>query len=288
MELLSNYPISKKLYFSASKQYSMINRIRSKLWNVIQRFRARHAKQSYDADSFWDSYYNIAESHTDATTIALNSSENDPASKYHYNTVENHIYNILIKQGHTPDGKKVLDIGSGAGHWIDFWLESNADSVTGVEISEVASTRLTEKYHDNEQVSINQDNISAPSNEYNEFNYVSAIGVLFHIVEDQAWEDAVSNVCASLVPGGLAFIGGKFGWRSMNVQFHGTDDFETEEELNGLPTGKPKVNKRLRSKSEWKRLVSKCGCEVVDIKRSKHRSHIDMPENNVLAIKKLE
>lgn len=262
----------------------MLDWIRYRLWKLRRRVITRNAKQSYNAKDFWNSWYDVAHEHIDAATISPDKDKDTPVTKYHYNTVENHIYSVMISEGYSAHGKCALDIGSGAGHWIEFWKDLGIDEVTAVDISQKSVDGLKNKYDDDPSITIRLDDFANPAHEYGDYDFVSAIGVLFHIVDDDKWETAVKNLCDCLSPGGIAFIGGEFGRRSANVGFHNTDSFQSVSERDDLSKGSMRVYKRLRSNSEWRRIVSASGCEILKKEKSQIPDHISTPQNNILAI----
>lgn len=251
--------------------YLKLRRNLSQLWQTIQ------ADQSYQEQDYWDSWYSRADSHTDSTTIDPDRPEVSYNSIYHYNMVENAILDILIREDRVVEGVDILDIGSGAGHWIDFWDGLEVKSVTGLEISEVATEELIEKYKGKESIYIYHEDISDLKREYTGFEYICAVGVLFHIVEDEQWESAVREICNLLEPNGIALIGGEFGYLSRNVQFNKSD---------GLSNGSSNVTKRLRSKSEWREQIQKHNCKVLRTVKNEPPKHVHTPQNNILAIEK--
>jgi hypothetical protein len=114
-------------------------------------------------------------------------------------------------------------------------------------------------------------------------DYVSAIGVMFHIVDDSRWQRALAQLCKALKPEGLAFFGGDFGNSTRNVQFHSSDEFTTWKEFKGSGNEAPlRVNKRVRSLQDWIRACGEAGFEVVDLVRAEHHPLITTPENDVL------
>jgi hypothetical protein len=117
-------------------------------------------------------------------------------------------------------------------------------------------------------------------------DYVSAIGVMFHIVEDARWERAVANLAAVLKPGGLMFVGGDFGPRTRDVQFHAVDRFESWSEHGRAfaADGAHRVNKRVRSLAAWHELASRRGLEIVDLVRADREPGIMTPENDLLVL----
>ena len=60
--------------------------------------------------------------HADASNESKLINQNWPRfwTRYHYNLVENGIMEIMVKYDLPMQGGRVLDIGSGTGHWLDF------------------------------------------------------------------------------------------------------------------------------------------------------------------------
>jgi SAM-dependent methyltransferase len=96
----------------------------------------------------------------------------------------------------------VLDIGSGTGFYVDRWAELGVSKITGIDLTSVAVESLRRRYPSLRfcQLDISQ-NLGALGCE--EFDYVSAFDVLFHIVDDAGYERAITNVTSALKPGGL-------------------------------------------------------------------------------------
>lgn len=96
----------------------------------------------------------------------------------------------------------VLDIGPGSGFYVDRWLELGAAHITGVDITQVATEALRRKYPDQEfyQLDIGGDPGLLAGRT---FDCISAIAVLFHIVDDARYTRAMRNVFSLLRPGGL-------------------------------------------------------------------------------------
>jgi hypothetical protein len=167
-----------------------------------------------------------------------------------------------------------LDIGSGAGHWIDFYRAVfNARSVTGVEISGPCAAKLKEKYADAPDVSVESADISDPAFQLGRrFSVINAIGVIFHIVDDSRWKTALRNIRAHLEPDGVVAVGGHFGWVTENVQF------------GGKP-GQHNVNKRIRSLRYWRSAARDAGLEVSRRIRTPQYPGLPAPHNNVLFLR---
>lgn len=257
----------------------------------------------YDEKRFFESFYrsSVRGEVQDRVTMG---SITDPESRFHYNATENSIIRGLLRREPPPDGKMVetwrfmeqrrqrrlLDIGSGTGHWIDFFREVFfvAEAV-GVEVTETMSAYLQDKYRDDPAVTILQDDIVDPAFTADAIggpvDFVSAIGVMFHIVEDARWARAMANLAGLLKPGGLMLIGGDFGAESRNVQFNTIDDFTTWAEHDEAPAGDEiRVNKRIRSLEQWQGLAAELGLAVVDLIRTDQERFVTTPENDLLIL----
>jgi SAM-dependent methyltransferase len=96
----------------------------------------------------------------------------------------------------------VLDVGSGTGFYLDAWRELGAGSVTGSDLTEVAVRRLRSRFPSLDLVQLDIGADGAPSG-LGPFDAISAMDVLFHLVDDDAYRRAFTNLAAMLRPGGL-------------------------------------------------------------------------------------
>src|SRR5262245_61725644 len=190
--------------------------------------------------SFFTSYYRATAKGAirDSMTIGTVS---EPESRFHYNACENAIIRALTAlipvANQAPSvwrfaqdrrAWSVLDVGSGTGHWVDFYLEVYlAKSVTAVEFVPQMAAFLREKYAGRKEVTVLEADIVSDPLPARSFDIVNAIGVMFHIVEDERWRRAVTSLLAAVKPGGLFLVGGDFGTVTRNVQFHRVDQFES-------------------------------------------------------------
>jgi Methyltransferase domain len=267
------------------------NLLRFLPWRFLRAYvypiTVRGAKKPYRAAQYFDSYYkSTGEEISDRITIG-------PAvkalhSRFHYNCVENSIIRALLRC-QVKEHPAVFDLGSGAGHWIDFYLGAfRASAVCGLEVSKVCATALRDKYAILDRVSILDGDISDKSFCLDrKFDIVNAIGVMFHIVDDALWLQALINMKNLLNDDGLIVVGGEFGLISQNVQFHAKDEFEHLEEMR-IPSGggEVRINKRIRSLRRWKKAASAAGLRVKLLVRTSNVAEIVTPENNVLVLER--
>jgi len=106
---------------------------------------------------------------------------------------------------------KVLDIGSGTGFYLDLWKSLGVKSITGSDITDISVGRLKELYPG---CSIVQLDIGRSLEEQgfakNRFDVITAFDVLFHILDDNCFRNAILNISQLLVPGGYFIFSGNF------------------------------------------------------------------------------
>jgi len=82
-------------------------------------------------------------------------------------------------------GKRVLDLGSGTGFYVDYWLGKGAGAVTGVDITEVSVRNLQQRFPKAQFV--RADIASEAVGALGSFEIISAFDVFFHIVDEGAF-----------------------------------------------------------------------------------------------------
>lgn len=257
---------------------------------IIPLFTSRKSKEPIDSKKFFESYHNsvFQTSHSDQLTISKNTSYLQ--SKFHYNAVENSIIQYLTTHS-LPTNPTILDVGSGTGHWIDFYLKAlDPSMIVGNEISEPAAIVLKAKYE-----SIEKKNVRVVGKDISEkglklqhqFDLINAIGVMFHIVEDNQWEQALLNLKNHLTDDGIIIIGGQFGMLTQNIGFSNSNHFQEKDKSEKWNKNKLYINKRIRSLRFWKKAAKQNGLQVGVLIKTQQNSKIHTPENNILVLKKV-
>ena len=250
-------------------------------------------KIPYNAKDYFESWHNSVGEFSDKMTV--NPLFELSVVKYHYNLVENLLIEFFVETGlYKIDD--FLDIGSGAGHWIDFYRNTfNTINCHGIEISDPCVKSLKKKYSEFEEIKIfNCDISSSNFNIDNSYDLVNAIGVMFHIVDDHKWKDALINISKLIKLNGYLIVGGDFGLETKDVQFHKIDKFGSWDErkmawekFNNTPEEFVFVNKRVRSLADWVHSADLANLKIVALKQSNKVEGIRMPENNILIFKKV-
>lgn len=117
------------------------------------------------------------------------------------------------------DQARVLDVGAGTGFYVDQWHRLGVPRVTGVDITDKAVEELRRRFP---QDDFHRLDIGEPLDPHDTrfamraCHAVSAMDVLFHLVDDAAWARAFRNLAAFVRPGGWLL------W-SDNFLRHGTE-----------------------------------------------------------------
>lgn len=175
-------------------------------------------------------------------------------AKYHYNLVENGIIDILREFQLDLHECDVLDIGSGAGHWISFYRDTlQVRSVQGIDFSKTMVATLHAKFSGDQHVDILFGDFTDTAVEFSrKFHIINAIGVIFHIVDDEKWMLAISRMADLCWKNGILIVGGTFGKETRTVR----------------PTIRHhSPARRIRSLKRWKSSLKDNGFEFLGVKR---------------------
>lgn len=120
-----------------------------------------------------------------------------------YRAQRDRLDELLARHAVAVAGARVLDAGSGVGFFVDFFLARGAAAVTGLDISEGAVAGLRARFPgqrfllaDLGDPAFDEAALGGP------FDLVSAMSVLFHVVDDRRFERALGRLAASVAPGG--------------------------------------------------------------------------------------
>jgi 2-polyprenyl-3-methyl-5-hydroxy-6-metoxy-1,4-benzoquinol methylase len=141
---------------------------------------------------------------------------------------------LLMKNRVPMAGREVLDAGCGSGFFVEHYLARGAH-VTGMDLTEVAVRRLSERFP-SARFEVGDLSTWRPARTY---DLVSCFDVLFHVVDDDAWERALTNLADAVAPGGYlvfteAFSGSARAHEVVHNKSRGREAYETGLIARGL------------------------------------------------------
>lgn len=120
--------------------------------------------------------------------------------------VRRRVFNrVMNGLGHDYSGFRVLDIGSGTGFYIERWKELGVRKVSGSDLTGTAVGKLKERFPQDEfyELDVSGDICAQDIGGQSGFDAVSAMDMLYHVVQDGRYEKAIRNIYSLLRPGGL-------------------------------------------------------------------------------------
>jgi SAM-dependent methyltransferase len=114
-----------------------------------------------------------------------------------------------LLRDHAP--RRVIDIGSGTGFYLDRWRALGAEEIVGSDITETAVGKLRASHPDASilRLDAGDDALSADLPPES-FDYVSAMDVLFHIMDDDRYARAFGNLARLVRSGGYVVFSEDF------------------------------------------------------------------------------
>ncbi|MDH3199010.1 MAG: class I SAM-dependent methyltransferase, partial [Candidatus Krumholzibacteria bacterium] len=126
---------------------------RAKVLRGLYRTHVRGHRRAYDPGAWWDGAF-FTKGLSDRQTIGPD--QNVLTGAYHYASVELLVLRHLRNGRFDLESKSVCDLGSGSGHWIDFYLSLGASRCVGVDVSSKSVAFLQERYAGRHEVEIRQ------------------------------------------------------------------------------------------------------------------------------------
>ena len=114
-------------------------------------------------------------------------------NRYLYKLKKRSLEKALQRYEIKAGGQRVLDIGCGSGFFVDYYIQKKA-IVTGIDITDISVRNLSAKFP---SCRFFEADIGAPDTGLKEtFDIVNVFDVLYHIVDDNAFERAIRNIGA--------------------------------------------------------------------------------------------
>ena len=148
-----------------------------------------------------------------------------------------------ILRANRVDPHEVLDVGVGTGIWLDFWRARRVKRLAGVDLTEIAISRARLRYPD---VELEQVDVGSGSIPFAPVDLVSAMNVLLHVVDPDAFTRALRTLRAAVRDGGWLLAMEPVAVRAARLQ--------------------PGASAAVRTLDEWRAELGAAGFELVDLR----------------------
>jgi SAM-dependent methyltransferase len=154
---------------------------------------------------------------------------------------------LIVDLNMKADGGRILDVGSGAGRWVRFFLDRyKPRQLTGIDFA-ASSVDLLKRWHpptSGVELDFRQADITDPSiDPGGPFDLINVANVLFHIPENDLYARAMGNLARLLTPDGYI----------MTTEFLPRTTMRTQWML-------------VRSRYEFEAVVSLAGLRIVEVR----------------------
>lgn len=120
-----------------------------------------------------------------------------------------HVFTRHVNSLNLPNNARILDIGSGTGFYLETWQSLGFHEITGCDMSSVAVERLANSYPN---VDVFELDVGAPElgEDHGQYDVISCMDVLFHIVDESRFDNALRNISKLLAPDGVLLYSDNF------------------------------------------------------------------------------
>lgn len=153
----------------------------------------------FDAERYWSSRLEERFALDGVGWIGLG----EPFNRWMY-AVRARVFRRAVEEALDPSRARVLDVGSGTGFYLELWRRLGARELVGSDLSSFAVERLRERFPG---VRIERFDVSDGDNlPEGPFDAISAMDVLFHVVDDDRYACSIRNLAGLLSPGGVVVL----------------------------------------------------------------------------------
>ncbi len=164
-----------------------------------------------------------------------------PFNQWAYRVRRSAVRRALCVHGVAVDRCDILEVGFGTGFFVGLWTRLHARSVTVLDLMQRAVEELSTRFPRHRFL---RQDISAPACPVlGSFDVVTVFDVLFHLLDDRAFERAIENVCRQVRAGGCLLL---------------TDILSATVTIQGL-------TQRSRPLPAYTRILEGCGLRIVGL-----------------------
>lgn len=155
--------------------------------------------------------------------------------------LKNRVMNRTLKKLHlSTKNKTILDVGSGTGFWINYYLKRGIKYIYGCDISNTAVRNLKTIYSKYDNVFIFEADFGSKSIPFDvKFDIVNAMDVAYHIVDDDDFNAFIDNISRCLRSKGYVFLTDAFPERPrvtryLHVKNRTLNEYNERMKRNGI------------------------------------------------------
>jgi SAM-dependent methyltransferase len=121
-----------------------------------------------------------------------------------YQIAADRIHRAITTAGIDLTGSRVLDIGPGFGYFVQRYFDWGCSHLTGWDITQTSIDHLSRTYTNGTFAKLDISDPDIPVTA--DYDLVSAISVVYHIVDENRFKTALSNMCKQVKPGGYMLV----------------------------------------------------------------------------------
>jgi len=125
-------------------------------------------------------------------------------NRYMYKLKKRALDDAILHFGIEVQERKILDIGSGTGFFVDYYLQKKAHAVVGIDITDISINFLTKRFPSHRFYKVDLGQECLPVDE--RFDIINAFDILYHIISDDEFDKAIENINKSCKQGTWIFI----------------------------------------------------------------------------------
>jgi SAM-dependent methyltransferase len=172
----------------------------------------------YDPKTYWETRLRDRPALNTVGYLGLGLAYN----KWLYRIRKNVLERALRRFPIVSENMSLFEVAPGSGFYLPIWSSHGVRDLTAADITQAVVTHLGPLWPDFQFLQADIGAAAPPVSR--QFDVVTAFDVLFHIVSEQPWRNAVNNLCSMVKPGGWLLISdfflhaGEFGGYNINAR----------------------------------------------------------------------